>query len=208
MVDQPAIKARRQRSRIVADRAQQRPAERREHEHDRRQRVDREHERLAVDESNTIHDALREQQQRRIGFLDLHRMLIGDPSPDREQPAGEQIWIEDDRNQDRKREAEARHHDQDEFAPARQRQEIKRGQHRAEHQLERHHKTEQRRTRNTRHIMSIALRRLRGAKQKRKCGGGQEAAQDRKIPRGQNPFEADERAKRAEHSEPDVTQTA
>ncbi|UPK32903.1 hypothetical protein IVB18_32355 [Bradyrhizobium sp. 186] len=54
----------------------------------------------------------------------------------------------------------------------------------------------------------IARRRPREAKQKRKCDGGQCATQDRKIPRGQNPFEADECAEHPENPERDVTQTA
>ncbi|WP_426615146.1 hypothetical protein [Bradyrhizobium sp. McL0616] len=209
MIDQPAVEAPQQRSLIIADHAQQRPAERREHERSRRQRVDGEHEQLAVGKSNAIHDTLRQQQQRRIGFLELDRMLVGDPSCDRKQPAREQVWIEDDRDQDRKRKAKARRDNQDEFPPARQRQEIERGQHRAEHQLERHHKAEQCGPCDTRGVCSIIVRRRRdGTQQERKCGGRQEAAQDCKIARGQHPFESNERAEHAEHPEPDVAQTA
>ncbi|WP_271670889.1 hypothetical protein [Bradyrhizobium sp. CCBAU 51627] len=119
MIDQPTVKARRQRSGAVADRTQQRPAERNEHERSCRQRVDREHERLAIGDTSAIHDSLRQQQQRRIGFLDLDRMLVGDPSGDREQPAREQVRIEHNRDQNRQRETETRHSHQDKFPPSR-----------------------------------------------------------------------------------------
>ncbi|QPF94260.1 hypothetical protein [Bradyrhizobium commune] len=89
MIDQPAVEARQQRSLAGADPAQQRPAERHQHEGTRRQRIDREHDRLAVGKLEVVHDALRQQQQRRIGLLDLDRMLIGDASAEREQPAPE-----------------------------------------------------------------------------------------------------------------------
>ncbi|MGY0573167.1 hypothetical protein ACTGJ9_020445 [Bradyrhizobium sp. RDM12] len=136
-------------------------------------------------------------------------MLVRDPSADGEQPALEQVGIEDDRDKDRKHEADARHHDQDKFLPTRQGQEIERSQHRAEHQLERHDKAEQRGTRDTRRVIPIvACLGLRGAKQKGKCCGGQSAAEDREIARGQHPFETNERAEHVEAPQHHVTQVA
>ncbi|WP_187436157.1 hypothetical protein [Bradyrhizobium hipponense] len=87
MIDQPAVEARRQRSLTIADRAQHRPAERRQYQRGRCQRIDGEHDRLAVGEADAVHDASGQQQQRRIDFVKLDRMLVGNPSRDREQPA-------------------------------------------------------------------------------------------------------------------------
>ncbi|WP_194417921.1 hypothetical protein [Bradyrhizobium guangdongense] len=204
MINQPAIEPCRQRSSDRADRAQQRPAERREHKGDCAQRIDCEHQRLAVGKTGMVHDTLRQQQQRRIGFLDLDRMLAGDAARDRQQPAREQIWIEDDRGQKRQRKAQARHRQQSELLPPRHWQQIERGQHRTEHQLERHHEAEQRRPCESRDIVSIVA--LCGAKQKRKCRGREAAAEDREIARGQHPFEADERAEGEKSPERHVAQ--
>ncbi|WP_177248354.1 hypothetical protein [Bradyrhizobium sp. Ghvi] len=206
MIDQPAVETRRQRSRRVADRAQQRKAERREHEGGRRQRVDRKHKRLAIGNTDTIHDALRQQQQRWIDFLELDRMLAGDPSRDREQPAREQVRIEDNRDQNRQREAETRHARQDKLPPPRQRQKIECGQHRTEYQLERHHEAEERRPRHPGDVMEIVG--LSGTKQKGKCCGSQRGAENCEIARCQHPFEADERTEHGESLQAHVAQAA
>ncbi|UPK32902.1 hypothetical protein IVB18_32350 [Bradyrhizobium sp. 186] len=63
MIDQPTVEARRQRSLTVADRAQHRPAERREHQRGCRQRIDGEHDRFAVGQADAVHDTSRQQQQ-------------------------------------------------------------------------------------------------------------------------------------------------
>ncbi|MBR0777862.1 hypothetical protein JQ625_23755 [Bradyrhizobium diazoefficiens] len=147
---------------------------------------------------------MRQQQQRRIGLLELDPVLIGDPTRDREQPAREQVRIERQRDQDREHERGARDREQDELLPARQRQQIERGEQRAEHQLERHHEAQQARARDMTGVGPVFAR--GGSKQQRKGDRRQHGAENGKIPRGQNPFEADEGAERPEAPQPDLAQ--
>ncbi|WGR74213.1 MULTISPECIES: hypothetical protein [unclassified Bradyrhizobium] len=187
--------------------AQHRKGERCEHERGRGESVEREHGRLAVGEPDMVHQAPRQQEQRRVGFLDIDRVLVGDLSLDRKQPARKQIRVQQHRDQDRQHETEARARDQSELLTARQRHEIERRKHGTEHQLERHHDAEQRGARDARaEALIVGPAGRAGAKQQRQRNRAQQAAKDRKIAGGRNPFEADERTERAENFERNLAQ--
>ncbi|WP_167361679.1 hypothetical protein [Bradyrhizobium yuanmingense] len=98
VIHQPAIELRQQRCpcphRFPCGRAQDGQRERHEHERECRERIGRQHRRLAVTEAGLGHEVARQQQQRRIGLHETDGMLAGNLSCDREQPAREQIWIE------------------------------------------------------------------------------------------------------------------
>ncbi|WGD55785.1 hypothetical protein QA641_18995 [Bradyrhizobium sp. CB1650] len=154
-----------------------------------------------------VHQAPRQQEQRGVGFLDIDRMLVGDLSFDRKQPARKQIRVQQHRDQDRQRKTEARDREQSILLTARQRHEIERRKHGTEHQLERHDDAEQRGATDARaKALIIGVPGPAGTKQQRQRNRAQQAAQDRKIAGGRNPFEADECAERAENLERNVAQ--
>ncbi|QQO17436.1 hypothetical protein JJB99_15500 [Bradyrhizobium diazoefficiens] len=161
MIDQPAIEPGRERvfsARQSASNAQHDQGKRREHQRDRGKRVGREHDRLAAAKPGMIQGALRQQQQRGRGVHHIDRMLVGNLTFDREQPARKQIRIEPHREQDRQCQACGRGRDQTELLPARQRQKIERGQHGAVHQLERGDEAEQRSAGEARAEAPISVR--------------------------------------------------
>ncbi|MBR0792781.1 hypothetical protein JQ631_27220 [Bradyrhizobium manausense] len=212
MVDQPAIQPCGETdigARWSADHAQHDKSERRKHQHHCRERVSREHDRLAAAEPDMVECALRQQQQRRGGVHHIDRMLIGNLPPHREQPARKQIGIEHHREQDRQHQACGRGRDQADLLPPRQRQEIQRGQHRAVHQLKRGDEAEQRSADDAQPEASIVVDiRRRETKQQCQRSGAERAAHDGEIAGGRDPFEADEGAERPEHPEHNLARAA
>ncbi|UFW46682.1 MULTISPECIES: hypothetical protein [Bradyrhizobium] len=212
MVDQPAIEPGKERgfnAREATGHAQHDQSKRRQHQRECHDRVSHEHDRLAAAEPELVQRALRQQQQRRRGVHHIDRMLVGNLTLDREQPARKQIGIEDHREQNRQPKPCGRGCDQADLLPTRQRQEIQRGQHRAVHQLERGNEAEQRSADDAQAEASIIVRvRRRETQQQCQRSRAQRAAHDGKIARRQDPLEAEEGAERPEQPERNIARAA